>query len=82
MEVVIQLVCFGFCASPSPIPALLLRHSPNQINEFVNTELDFSQEYLQMLPHNAWDTKEEVIQTADAPWGSPLNSSSGKKYLV
>lgn len=39
---------------------------PNQINEFVNTELEFSREYLKMPSHIAWNYEEEIIQTIDA----------------
>lgn len=68
MKVVIQLVCFGLCVCPSPLSTpILLTHFPKQINEFVNMELEFSQEYLKMLSHIAWIYKEETIQMIDAP---------------
>lgn len=44
-----------------------MTHFPKQINEFVNMELEFSQEYLKMLSHIAWIYKEETIQMIDAP---------------
>ena len=66
MKVVIQLVCL--CVCPSPLSTrILLTHFPNQINELVNMELEFSQEYLKMLSHIAWIYKEETIQMIDAP---------------
>lgn len=51
---------------PPPTP-ILMTHFPKQINEFVNMELEFSQEYLKMLSHIAWIYKEETIQMIDAP---------------
>lgn len=66
--------------SPHPYP--LHPYFPNQINEFVNTELEFTHEYLKMPSHIAWNYKEEIFQTIDVPQGSMLNWSFGKKYLM
>lgn len=68
IEVVVQLVLlWSLCPPFLLLYPTLLPHDPNPINEFVNAELEFGQEYLKMPSHIAWIYKEEIIQTIDAP---------------
>ena len=67
MQVVTQPACTSLCVHSPSIHPSLLPHSPNQINTFVNTVLELSQEYLKMSSHVASNYKEEIIQTTNAP---------------